>query len=639
MNRMLIVIFLLFVGVMKSAANEPVYSADNNAITEFNNKLMSGEYDIEASSLVELEYDVAISLNNIESVKTVLVTRYYPTVDAAHTWGTANIYYNASNSRLVLKAAATFTPDQSGGFSVNHIDQSDLKVLDSDNYNTFTEGKELLVPFKNLVTGSYTVLEYEITKTMAHNKIGWYERFYPQNLYTRKSFSLAVNWGNTQPPYFSSSSPFVHCEQSETGVRCSGNKIPEAVTDQNVYWQDELGVVNFSSDKSWSDVVNKADLYFNNAFGLSETAVKNVFESLGLDDDTMSTEQIIEALHGFVSRDIRYLSRSENGHAVVPHNTSETLERGYGDCKDKTALLIDLLKHKGIDSFPVLVNTEQRRLLDHRAPSLAQFNHAIVCLNLGGKEHCLDETDSYTPWNVLSTGIQGKYSLSVKPGSVTRLLPVDESTWDFQVQTSVSFRPDGGQLEEQKRVYAGHSAAAYRQNIAPYSDEERKRLISESYQNTVSDLSKPTIEYSDSYAESNDFLIQSLTEYPPFLDTNADLVYSENDAWIRKNIKNQKVSNTYYEQQVFGVNIRSEYEFDLGELWDITIPTAELHLESEFGSMTRSIQSLEDNTVQIRTHLKLKSTVIVPDEITAYNGFLKTLENESVISLYGSLKE
>ncbi len=66
------------------------------------------------------------------------------------------------------------------------------------------------------------------------------------------------------------------------------------------------------------------------------------------------------------------------------------LKRRYGDCKDKSLLLITLLKALGVESNPVLLSLERRKGLDKSLPSPAVFDHAIVQAKVNGKIFYLD---------------------------------------------------------------------------------------------------------------------------------------------------------------------------------------------------------------------------------------------------------
>ena len=56
------------------------------------------------------------------------------------------------------------------------------------------------------------------------------------------------------------------------------------------------------------------------------------------------------------------------------------LARRWGDCKDKSFLLIDLLREVGIEAWPVLILSEEEDRVDREFPSPYQFNHVIVAV-------------------------------------------------------------------------------------------------------------------------------------------------------------------------------------------------------------------------------------------------------------------
>ena len=57
----------------------------------------------------------------------------------------------------------------------------------------------------------------------------------------------------------------------------------------------------------------------------------------------------------FVQNKIRYVSLSFGSNAYHPHHPDEVLQNRYGDCKDKSLLLLSLLRAAGIQAWPALV--------------------------------------------------------------------------------------------------------------------------------------------------------------------------------------------------------------------------------------------------------------------------------------------
>lgn len=101
-------------------------------------------------------------------------------------------------------------------------------------------------------------------------------------------------------------------------------------------------------------------------------------------------EQIAAALQ-WVQREIRYVSLSLGENSHRPYPPDEVLARRYGDCKDTTLLLVNLLRSLGIESRPALMNTSNTRAV-RRIDSVPWFNHAITVAWHGGQVYALDGT-------------------------------------------------------------------------------------------------------------------------------------------------------------------------------------------------------------------------------------------------------
>ena len=99
----------------------------------------------------------------------------------------------------------------------------------------------------------------------------------------------------------------------------------------------------------------------------------------------------LEALVTYVRAKIRYVAVEVGVGGYRPSPSGETLNRQWGDCKDKSLLLIDLLRHVGIEAYPALIRLDgQGRIRDEFA-SPFDFNHLIVAVSVEGME--LEEGD------------------------------------------------------------------------------------------------------------------------------------------------------------------------------------------------------------------------------------------------------
>ena len=103
----------------------------------------------------------------------------------------------------------------------------------------------------------------------------------------------------------------------------------------------------------------------------------------------------LEAAVNLAVHVVRYQAYSPGLLAMVPQNLSEVWRRRFGDCKEKSLLLVWLLRELGIKADPVLVNTDMGSGLARWLPSPAVFNHVVVRIDFDGGELWIDPTNTY----------------------------------------------------------------------------------------------------------------------------------------------------------------------------------------------------------------------------------------------------
>jgi hypothetical protein len=146
--------------------------------------------------------------------------------------------------------------------------------------------------------------------------------------------------------------------------------------------------LQFSEFSAWSEVAGWAGSLFEGKVSPDEELKATVSRLRGLDSD----ERRVAAALEFVQTQIRYFSVSLGESSHRPTSPNEVLRRRFGDCKDKSLLLITLLRELGIDSKPVLLQIGRHNGLEKTLPSPQFFNHAIVEVSLNGKSFFLDPT-------------------------------------------------------------------------------------------------------------------------------------------------------------------------------------------------------------------------------------------------------
>lgn len=154
-------------------------------------------------------------------------------------------------------------------------------------------------------------------------------------------------------------------------------------------WFDPWQWVSFSSIKEWKDVVSWGQEHYR--LGLEKNSeVKDLAEKFRADFKT-KIEQASAALH-FVQDEVRYVGIEVGTGGFIPSKVDVTLKRRYGDCKDKTYLLLAILKMLDIEAYPVFANNRDGEKLGEYGPRLNAFNHVLVKTIIDGKSYWLETT-------------------------------------------------------------------------------------------------------------------------------------------------------------------------------------------------------------------------------------------------------
>lgn len=120
--------------------------------------------------------------------------------------------------------------------------------------------------------------------------------------------------------------------------------------------------------------------------------------------DAKTPRDVVKALGTKVANDVRYVGLEFNDCDIEPHPAPEVWEHQYGDCKDKSSLLVALLRHKGIKAHMALINTEHTGRVERRSPDYRHFNHAIAVAHLEDGPFFIDATISGAEPGTLSPG-------------------------------------------------------------------------------------------------------------------------------------------------------------------------------------------------------------------------------------------
>ena len=154
-------------------------------------------------------------------------------------------------------------------------------------------------------------------------------------------------------------------------------------------WFDPQSWVEISEYQDWKEVSRWAGELFKVNGVLAPGLARRVqeWQAAGL-----PPERLVADVLRWVQREIRYVGIELGVNSHLPTHPHLTYERRFGDCKDKSLLLVTLLGELGIDARPALVSAEGRRSLAVALPGPHRFDHVIVRARVDGRVYWLDPT-------------------------------------------------------------------------------------------------------------------------------------------------------------------------------------------------------------------------------------------------------
>lgn len=379
-------------------------------------------------------------------------------------------------------------------------------------------------------------------------------------------------------------------------------------------WFFPGGGVSISEFASWQEVARWAAPLYAAPKPSGELAklVARLREAGSLEDQALAAIR-------FVQDDVRYLGLEIGTGTHRPSPPEIVLERRFGDCKDKTLLLVTLLRGLGIEADAALVSTTWLDELETRLPSPGAFDHVIVRFVLDGRESWVDPTISAQRGRLGSRHVPRLGRALVVRDDTTSLSEVRPAPGDApwtEVEARYVLPTVGGPGSMTMRTtYHGRDADDVRASLSGESREQTERTYRDYYARIHPGLesARPLVIRDDE--DANVLVTEEAYRIPsPWALTE------DESAWVME-LRAPEIENLLVEPE------RSEREFPLAidhprhvrhrfvvELpgdWEIEEGTVEL--ESPAATFKRSVE-VSPRRLEVTTEWRTDSDWIPPGE-------------------------
>jgi hypothetical protein len=276
-------------------------------------------------------------------------------------------------------------------------------------------------------------------------------------------------------------------------------------------WEIQYPFVQVTEFSSWAEVA----AWGRQLFAVpAEPAPELTERVITITKNLTTTEAKANAVVRFVQDEVRYLAIHLGESSHRPSPPDEVLNRRFGDCKDKSLLLVALLRQLGMQADVALVHTGWRGHVAELQPSPLCFDHVIVRviiprqrrsdgeftvteLRQGLVQQSRRELDMQTlsASRAPAIDLRGILPSSMSVGNIERSLPIDRPQFqsdELWIDPTIALQ--GGAISERNRSDFGYALVLVPDTTAlravePVPEAFGGVHVQETY--TVTDLGKP----------------------------------------------------------------------------------------------------------------------------------------------------
>lgn len=543
-------------------------------------------------------------------------------------------------SKLKEIEASTLLPDNN---KFNEIKVKDFKTKEVfDDHIFYQDLYATSFVYPSLRQGAITKLKYTLDISEPH--------FFPFEIISRyypiEDFEFTINSDKNvvfETKYFNTDSTNLEFQKTEKGNRmiCTWKaknvksyKQESRSPDYLCYLPQIVPYIkSYKFNNTDVNVFRNADDLFkwNNSHiskvkHLHTEAMISTVNSL-VKDGYSDMEKVI-AIYKWVQNNIKYVAYEYGLDGYIPRDPDVIFEKRYGDCKDMTAILVELLDIAGVKVFYTWVGTRDLPYSYAEVPTTMVSNHMIATYKENGHYYFLDGTDTYLPISLPSWAIQGKEAMIRLSDDAYEIYKIPETPSDTSVHSDfLNLTIDEGKIIGKGNVQlTGYYFSNMKQNTEQIIDAAEKEKFMKSYLETGNN--KCMINKYEIVNSPNQLLVNyefSLSDH---------LVINNNEMYINLNL-----SQPYRDFELFKDDRQLDYEFYFKSLlksnYSFKVPDGYevnyLPKNSTFDGSDFSYSiSYEIKGDTIMYHFSMKTNVLLlkPSSFPTWNKMIKQMRSD-----------
>ncbi len=390
-------------------------------------------------------------------------------------------------------------------------------------------------------------------------------------------------------------------------------------------YRDVVPAVYFSLHKDFTYVHNKLKPMFEKRFQLTDLVKKKVDELI---EGAKDLNEKIARLYLFCQKEIRYISIKGNlASNQVGHPAEDTLKNRYGDCTDKGMLLATMLKHIGVEAYPVGIRTNDSGKAV-RDISIFDDNHCITEVHLDGRIFYLDSTATDYRYPYFRSDDHDTIADNTMLGSRNQVpLPPPEDN-AVHITRKIELLADGTTKINFVTTQNGSSEASFRASARNLKPEEYEKEIRESVSALTADYVLELATHTDPLDFNTQFKAQSAYTLNRFATKSGRyMIFSV--PYFEMSFSEVSLEKRRYNIQYSTSRLRTDsVEIKLPASYNVKFLPPALRVQSPYVEF-EIIYDQQGDTINITRKIAFPRRVVPVADYQAFTGDLETIAHAS----------
>ena len=316
---------------------------------------------------------------------------------------------------------------------------------------------------------------------------------------------------------------------------------------------------------------------------------------------------------------------------------NSTLQKAYkegeGNCADVNLNLVALLRDLGINSYPVILSTQNNGIIMPTHPSVSSFNYVVAMALIDGETYLMDATDQNSMINLLPIRCLNDKGRIIGDTTEKWINLMDYKTYISRSLCDLSFDDDmnlSGKIDKSLTEYAAYNFKSEVNDSTDLTEyvksfeEENTDVVIENL--TIEGIDSSSANISLSYNVSTDNFVTKAGDVIYF-STSLDPFFNENPFKLDKREFPVEFDYPYTVQRTYSFKIPESYA--VSELPE----SIALKLPENAGNFYYQVQQLND-VLNVNFYIQIKKSQFLPVEYDQIKSFFKSIvekQNEMVV--------